>query len=189
MVGWIPKLIYTQTNIAIVFFFFWIKQVYCHWSKLTLYLPSSIHKIECGCYDFFSLHWPLLVFIAELVICKGIIYGIKRNAPVLTIKASSTEKVSPFDISSVFTIIPVIATLMSDMVNMQLFFILAGLLFYETFAFTSGCSNLTMALLGYKEYKIISKDNMSHRILTEKKIRKGDDSHYVIEFNDIYVKV
>lgn len=189
MVGWLPKLIYTQTNIAIVFFFIWIKQVYCHWPELTVYMPTSLHELESGCYDFFTLHWPLLGFIAELVICWCIIYGIKRNAPTLTIQASATESVSIINVSSLFTILPVFATLMTDKVSLQLIFILVSLLIYEVIAFKSGCSNFTMFILGYKEYKVVSSDNMNHRILTKKKIRKGDGCHQVIEFNDIYVEV
>ncbi len=189
MVGWLPKLVYTQTNIAVVFFFLWIKQVYCHWPELTVYMPTSLHEFVNGCYDIFSLHWPLLCFIVELVICWCIINGIKRNAPTQTIQASATERVSIINVSSIFTIMPVFATLMTEKDSLQLIFVLAFLLIYEVISFKTGCSNLTMSILGYKEYKVVSSDNMNHRILTKKKIRKGDSCHHVIEFNDIYVEV
>lgn len=189
MVGWFPKLIYTQTNIATVFFFLWIKQLYDYWAELTVYMPQNLQDVGNGCLDIFSIHWPLLVCIVEIVICWCIISGIKSNAPTLTIKASSTEKASFLNIGNIFTIMPVLASLMIDKVSLQLILILVCLLIYEIIAFTSGCSNPTMALLRYNEYKIVSTDNMTHRILTKKKIRKGDDYHQVIEFNDIYIEV
>lgn len=189
MVGWFPKLIYTQTNIAIGFFFLWIKQLYDHWTELNVYMPQTLQELWNGCNDLFTLHWSLLVCLIEVVICWCIIYGIKRNAPTLTIQASSTEKVSYLNIGNIFTIMPVLASLMTDQVSLQLILILVCLLIYEIIAFTSGCSNPTMALLRYNEYKVVSSDNMSHRILTKKKIRKGDDWHHVIEFNDIYLEV
>lgn len=189
MVGWIPKLIYTQTNTAIVFLFLWIKHLYCHWKELTVYCPTTLQELSNGCCDIFTFHWPLWAFIIELVICKCTIGGIKRNAPKLTIHASSVEKVSMFNVSSIFTIMPVLATLMTNKISLQLIFVLICLVIYEIIAFIFGCSNPTMAILGYKEYKIVSVDNMNHRILTQKKIRKGNDSYHVIEFNDIYIMV
>lgn len=189
MVGWLPKLIYTQTNIAIVFFFLWVKQMYSNWFELTLYMPSTIHDFKNGCVDFFTLHWPLLIFVGEVLVCGCIINGIKKNAPKVTIKAKSTERVSALDASSIFTVIPVFATLLTEAISLQLIFILFCLLLYEVYAFKVGCSNLTMLILQYNEYSIVSLDDMSHRILTKKNIRKGDDTHEVIEFNDIYLKV
>lgn len=189
MVGWFSKLIYTQTNIAIGFFFLWIKQLYDHWTELNVYMPQTLQEFRNGCDDISTLHWPLLVCIAEIAICWFIIFGIKRNAPTQTIQASSTEKVSFLNIGNIFTIMPVLASLMTDQVSLQLILILVCLLIYEIIAFTSGCSNPTMALLRYNEYKVVSSDNMSHRILTKKRIRKGDDCHHVIEFNDIYLEV
>lgn len=189
MVGWFPKLIYTQTNIATGFFFLWIKLLYDHWTELNVYMPQTLQELKNGCNDIFTLHWPLLICIVEVVICWGIIFGIKRNAPTLTIQASSTEKVSILNIGNIFTIMPVLSSLMTDQVSLQLVLILVCLLIYEIVAFRSGCSNPTMAILCYKEYKVVSSDNMSHRILTKKKIRKGDDCHHVIEFNDIYLEV
>ena len=189
MVGWLPKLIYTQTNIAICFFFLWIKQLYDHLAELNVYMPQTLQELWNGCYDILVLHWPLLICIVEVLICWCIIFGIKRNAPVKTIQASSTEKVSILNLGNIFTIMPVLASLMTDKVSLQLVLILFCLLIYEMIAFRSGCSNPTMSILGYNEYKVISSDNMSHRILTKKEIRKGDECHYVIEFNDIYVEV
>lgn len=189
MVGWLPKLIYTQTNIAICFFFLWIKQLYDHLAELNVYMPQTLQELWNGCYDILVLHWPLLICIVEVLICWCIIFGIKRNAPVKTIQASSTEKVSILNLGNIFTIMPVLASLMTDKVSLQLVLILFCLLIYEMIAFRSGCSNPTMFILGYNEYKVISSDNMSHRILTKKEIRKGDECHYVIEFNDIYVEV
>lgn len=189
MVGWFPKLLYTQTNVAIIFLFLWIKQIYVHWAELTIYMPRTFQELGNGCYDIFALHWPLLIFIAELVTCWLILSGIKRNAPILTIQASSTENVLIIDVSSIFTIMPVFATLMIEQVSLQFILVLVSLLIYEIIAFKSGSSNPTMVILGYKEYKIVSSDNMDHRILTKKKIRRGNDCHHVIEFNDIYVEV
>ena len=189
MVGWLPKLIYTQTNIAICFFFLWIKQLYDHLAELNVYMQQTLQELWNGCYDILVLHWPLLICIVEVLICWCIIFGIKRNAPVKTIQASSTEKVSILNLGNIFTIMPVLASLMTDKVSLQLVLILFCLLIYEMIAFRSGCSNPTMFILGYNEYKVISSDNMSHRILTKKEIRKGDECHYVIEFNDIYVEV
>lgn len=189
MVGWIPKLIYTQTNVAIAFFLLWIKHVYCHWTELTVYMPSTFQEFFCGCLEICKIHWSLLIFLAELAICAGVISGIKRNSPRLTIHASTTERVFFLDVSSIFTIIPVFVTLMTSQVDLQLILFLVCLLFYEIYAFAIGCSNLTMVILGYSEYKITSTDNMSHRLLTQKKIRKGDDYYHVIEFNDIYLEL
>lgn len=189
MVGWIPKLIYTQTNIAIGFLFLWIKQMYSNRYDLTVYMPTTIHELGTGCTDMLCLHWSLLAFLIEVAICYCIICGIKINAPSLTIQASSTEKVSLLDVGSIFTIFPVLASLMEEHVTLQLIFILVCLFVYEVYAYKVGCTNLTMSLLGYIEYKIVSVDNMNHRILTKKKIRKGNDTHRVIEFNDIYIEV
>ena len=189
MVGWFPKLIYTQTNIAIGFFFLWIKQLYDHWAELNVYLPHTLQEFWKGCNDILALHWPLLICIAEVLICWCIIFGIKRNTPVKTIQVSSTEKVSILNLGNIFTIMPVLASLMTGKVSLQLIIILVCLLIYEMIAFRSGCSNPTMSILGYNEYKVVSSDNMSHRILTKKEIRKGDECHYVIEFNDIYLGV
>lgn len=189
MIGWFPKLIYTQTNIAVGFFFLWIKQLYDHWTNLNVYMPQTLQEFRNGCCEIFTLHWPLLVCVIEIVICWGIVFGIKRNSPTLTIQASSTEKVSILNLGNIFTIMPVLASLMTDQASLQLILILVCLLIYEIIAFTSGCSNPTMSILGYKEYKVVSSDNMSHRILTKKEIRKGNDCHRVIEFNDIYLEV
>lgn len=189
MVGWIPKLIYTQTNIAIGFLFMWIKQMYSDWTDMTVYIPTTIQELRTGCMDMLCLHWSLLAFLIEVAICYGIICGIKRNTPSLTIQASSTEKVSLLDVGSIFTIFPVLASIMTERVSLQLIFILVSLLLYEIYAFKAGCSNLTMSFLGYKEYKIVSVDNMNHRIQTKQKIRKGNGTHRVIEFNDIYLEI
>ena len=51
MVGWFPKLIYTQTNIAIGFFFLWIKQLYDHWAELNVYMPHTLQEFWKGCND------------------------------------------------------------------------------------------------------------------------------------------
>lgn len=189
MVGWFPKLIYTQTNIAIGLFFLWIKQLYEQWAELNVYMPQTLQELRNGCINIFTLHWPLLICIVEIAICWCIVFGIKRNAPTLTIQASSTEKVSILNLGNIFTIMPVLASLMTDQASLQLVLILVCLLIYEIIAFRSGCSNPTMAILCYKEYKVVSSDNMSHRILTKKQIRKGDECHHVIEFNDIYLEV
>lgn len=165
------------------------KHVYDHWAELNIYMPQTLQGFWDGCDEVFTLHWPLLVCLAEIAICWCIIFGIKRNAPTLTIQASSTEKVSILNLGNIFTIMPVLASLMTDQVSLQLVLILACLLIYEIIAFKSGCSNPTTSILCYKEYKVVSSDNMSHRILTNKKIRKGDDCHHVIEFNDIYLEV
>ncbi len=162
--------------------------MYDSWSDLTVYLPTTMQELGDGSKEILWLHWPLLVFILELSICYSIILGIKKHVPKVTIKASSTEVVSPFDVGCIFTIFPVLATLMTEQVSLQLIFIMVCLFGYELYAFKAGCSNLTMLFLGYKEYKIVSTDNMNHRILTRRKIRRGNDTHHVIEFNDIYIE-
>ena len=163
--------------------------MYCCVSELTIYIPSTLHEIRIGVFELFSLHWSLFIFLVEFTICRCIISGIKRNAPTQTIQALSTEKVPVLDISSIFTIIPVVASLVTDIVSLQ-FILFGGSLFvYEIIAFKSGFYNPTMFFLRYKEYKILSTDNMTHRILTKKKIRRGNDRHDVIELNDIYIEV
>ena len=97
MVGWFPKLVYTQTNMAVVFFFLWIKHVYDHWAEINIYMPQTLQGFWDGCDEVFTLHWPLLVCLAEIAICWCIIFGIRRNAPTLTIQASSTEMVPILD--------------------------------------------------------------------------------------------
>lgn len=189
MVGFIPKVIYTQTNCAVLFLLLWIKQLYCNWTELTIYVPTTLSEFRNGCYDIFILHWPLLVFVMELLICMSIVGGIRRHAPIVTIQAISTEKVSLIDLGSIFTIIPVLALVLTNQMSLLMVLILVCLLVYEIYAFKAGCSNLTMIFLRYKEYKIVSTDHMSHRVLIRKRIRKGDDCYRVIEFNDIYLGI
>lgn len=183
MYSWLLRFIYSFTYYIHIGIVAYIYQISKH-GLIPLFRPDQ--TIEERVLEVIQIHYPLIIIILCIIIAQSMVKGAKKLASY-TMQMESSES---FGIEILYTGIQIVPYL-TFAFREQLFGIwgaLALLIVTIPFLVSHGTYNLTLLLLGYRQYKLKT-DNSTIWLVSKRKISNFSNSELVHTLQDnVFVK-
>ena len=153
-------------------FVLWFIKIAKDWNSLHFYLTSSSSNFIRDCTIFFQTHFLLILFCGVFFFCWRLIRFAKHNLPMYPIDAKSIKPADfnylPILVSWILPFFKLFITDIKDiilLIGSLLIFVLAAYIGKGSYYF-----NLIFRLLGYKNYEVQTKAEVTFLVLSKKNL-------------------
>lgn len=172
------KILYTFTYISHFFLVLFIYQLFD--SGKNIWQTNIIRWHQY----ILDVIWPLLVFLLLLFICHYIIKKSKKlPRTTATFKNGSQQKATPMMVSQLLPYISIILKFVNQQDVFALFSLIVLILLSLLLLINRGCYNVSLAILGYKQYRVNSESN-SYLLVSKRRINNFNHTFNMVELNN-----